>query len=315
MTFLKNTAASIRQKLLNISKQNNLDYNLILTRYSMERLLYRLGISKYSKRFVLKGASLFLIWNQKFHRVTRDADFLGYGNLDSKSLKNIFTEIINIETDCKDGIIFDSSSMEINSIRENNPYHGNRIKLIAKLGNAKIPLQIDIGIGDSIVPEPENIIFPVLLDFPAPRITAYSKYTMIAEKFEAMISLGMNNSRMKDFFDIYVISKLFEFNGSILLSAIESTFKRRNTQLPVVLPVSFTKEFYEDSNKIIQWKAFLKKTKPDKKFINNLDEIINHISIFLLNLINNSNLTGKKNNKIDLVWDASKGWYSTKEEQ
>jgi len=232
----KNVAHSIFQRLLNRAKINREDFNLLLSRYGMERFLYRLSISPHNDRFILKGASLFLVWTGQNYRVTRDADFLGLGNPDLEILTDIFCDICGVE--CKnDGMVYNSESLNVGEIREGQEYDGVRITLVGLLNHARIPLQIDIGFGDTVTPAPEDIEYPTLFDAPSPRLKAYPRYTLVAEKLEAMLKLGLANSRMKDFYDIWLLSKLFSFEGDVLRMAIKNTFNQRHTPLPVSTPL------------------------------------------------------------------------------
>ena len=260
---LKNIGHSVFQRLRDYARDRDEDFNLILVRYGVERLLYRLSISEHSKRFILKGASMFLIWKGQNFRVTRDADLLGFGSAEVEQIRALFRDISRLGSVDLDGIVFSSDTVEANPIREEMDYDGIRVLMIGLLHNARIPIQIDIGFGDAVTPEPEMVEFPTLLDAPAPKLKAYPRYTMVAEKFEAMVKLGMANSRMKDFYDVWLLSRLFEFDGSILFEAVSNTFERRSTSYPDGLPVAFTEEFSNDNQKQIQWKAFVKKSRAE----------------------------------------------------
>jgi hypothetical protein len=275
----KNGAHSIYQKLMDQSKENGADFNHTLSRYGIERLLYRLSLSQYSQKFILKGASLFLVWLGETFRVTRDVDLLGYGNPSLESMKTIFTEIITIPCQ-SDGIVFTVESLKVESIREANEYDGVRITLVAQLYNAKIPIQIDVGFGDAITPESETIHFPTLMKSDSVVLQAYPKYTLLAEKIEAMCKLGIANSRLKDFHDICLLSRLFEFDGQTLKNAMTNTFNRRNTPIPSQKPTALTPLFYKDLSKISQWKAFIRKAKSIEEF-GTLEQVILEISEFL----------------------------------
>jgi predicted nucleotidyltransferase component of viral defense system len=260
----ENIDASVRQRLLNLSRERNEDFNLILTRYAVERFLYRLSKSEHSDKFVLKGAMLTAIWIGEMHRPTRDLDLLGFGDSEAEALKAVIRDICLVEVE-KDGLEYDENSVEIEDIRENQAYPGQRAKINAKLGNARIRIQIDVGFGDAVTPKAKIINYPVLLDFPAPRIRAYNKETQIAEKLQSMVFLGMANSRMKDFYDLFILSKTFSFDGNTLVRAIKATFKRRGTEIPEDIPLALTDEFANDADKNTQWKAFLNR--------NNLEDI------------------------------------------
>lgn len=251
-----NLAASVRQRLLNLSQSNGEPYDLVLTRYALERFLYRLGISKYADKFILKGAMLFITWSESPHRPTRDLDLLGYGDSSSQRLISEFRNICSIDVE-PDGLIFDSESIRVEEIREREEYDGRRVKFIVYLEEARIPLQVDIGFGDVVTPEASEIDYPTLLEFPAPRIKAYPMQSVVSEKLQAMVAFGMVNSRMKDFYDIWMISRQFDFDGKILVGAIKATFYRRATDIPKDMPTALSDEFATDTGKSQQWQAFL----------------------------------------------------------
>ena len=251
-----NIAASVRQRLLDQAKSKRVDFNLLLTRYGLERFLYRLGQSEYRERFVLKGAMLFPLWGVVSYRSTRDVDLLGYGENEIEALVTVFRTICQTEV-ADDGITFDPVSVQAEDIRDQMEYGGTRLKLNADLAGARIHLQVDIGFGDVITPSAHSAEYPVLLDHPAPSLRVYPRETVIAEKFQAMVHLGIANSRMKDFHDLWVLGSQFNFDGKTLATALARTFERRNTPLPVELPLALTPEFFADAQKIKQWKAFL----------------------------------------------------------
>jgi predicted nucleotidyltransferase component of viral defense system len=237
----RNLPASVRQRLLNLSREKKEPFDLILSRYAIERLLYRLANSRYAERFLLKGAMLFSIWTEETYRPTRDVDLLGFGENDTVELEGIFRELCSLPIE-PDGLLFHAETVKAERIREEAAYAGIRVTLVAQLENAKIPVQADVGFGDAVTPEADEIIFPALLDLPAPKIRVYPIYTVVAEKLEAMIYLGEPNSRMKDFFDVWFLSQRFEFSGQTLTEAIQATFQRRKTPLPHELPAAFSKD-------------------------------------------------------------------------
>ncbi|WP_342616729.1 nucleotidyl transferase AbiEii/AbiGii toxin family protein [Rhodoferax sp. GW822-FHT02A01] len=255
-----NRSASILARLLTLAKQRGDDYNLLLNRFAMERLLVRVSTSAHAERFLLKGALLFALWYDTPHRPTRDADLLGFGPDDEASLIAIFREIVAM--DLCDGIVFDTESVKAEAIREDNTYGGTRITLVARVGSARCALQIDVGFGDAVTPGPQTVVYPTLLeDFLAPTLRVYPVYTVIAEKYQAMVMLGQANSRMKDFFDLAVIARRTELDGATLAAAIAATFARRQTALPRQPPLALTKLFSEDAGKLRQWQAFLNKNR------------------------------------------------------
>ena len=256
---VKNVASSIRQRLYDLSRERREDFQLILTRYGLERLLYRLGSSEYAGRFVLKGAMLFAFWTEEIYRPTKDLDLLGCGDGSADELKDQFQQIYQIAVQ-PDGIAYHHDSIQVENIREDQEYQGQRVKLRGMLGQAQINLQIDVGFGDVITPEAREIEYPTLLDLPPPRIRAYPKETVVAEKLQAMVAFGMVNSRMKDFYDLWMMSRQFPFEGETLIRAIQATFERRKTPIPKETPLVFSPEFSQDRKKATQWWAFLNRT-------------------------------------------------------
>ncbi len=277
---ITNLAASVRQRLLNLSKETGDPFDLVLTRYALERFLYRLSISNYAERFILKGAMLVALWAVSSHRPTRDLDLLGYGDPSYDQLLELFREICRAEVE-PDGLVFDPESMQITEIREQEEYDGRRLQFIANLADARINVQIDVGFGDIVTPEANEISYPTLLDFPAPRIRAYTRESVISEKLQAMVALGMPNSRMKDFYDIWMIARHFAFEGMTLVQAIKATFNRRRTELPRETPIALSDEFATDSDKIKQWDAFLNRTGLRESAVD-LKETIDDLRNFLL---------------------------------
>jgi len=251
-------AASVRQRLLNVAREQEEDFQLVLTRFVLERLLYRLGCSGYRDQFILKGAMLFSLWGGMPHRTTRDMDLLGFGESAVANLVQTFQDLCHTQVE-DDGVKFPSESVRGFEIREDQEYDGVRIMLEARLGSARIPVQVDIGFGDAVTPAAESSVYPVMLDFPAPYLRTYPRETVVAEKFQAMIHLGMANSRMKDIYDLRFLATAYPFAGEILATAIESTFMRRKTALSEVVPLALTPEFSHDPGKQIQWRAFLKR--------------------------------------------------------
>ena len=257
-----NLSASILSRLLNLAKQRGDDYSLLLNRFALERLLARVSTSLHADRFLLKGALLFALWYDTPHRPTRDADLLGFGPDDEANLIATFREVAAMELG--DGILFDPESVKADAIREDNTYGGTRITLVARIGSARCALQIDVGFGDAVTPGPQTVTYPTLLDdFQAPTLRVYPVYTVIAEKYQAMVMLGQANSRLKDFFDLAVIARRTELDGATLAAAITATFARRQTALPTQRPLALTKQFSGDAAKLRQWQAFLNKNRID----------------------------------------------------
>lgn len=254
----KDLSASVRARLLNLARQRGEQFEYTLTRYGIERMLYRIGQSRHAARFVLKGAVLFSIWTGQEHRATRDIDLLGEGAPDLERLKDVFREIATLPVP-EDGLRFDPESFEVQRLREGEEYEGVRVTGQARLGTARIPIQIDVGTGDAITPGPIDAELPVLLDGPRPRLRVYPRETAVAEKLEAMVSLGIANSRMKDFFDVDFLAREFAFEGTLLIEAVRRTFERRRTVLPVEPPLALTPQFGSDGAKQRQWIAFLRR--------------------------------------------------------
>jgi hypothetical protein len=254
-----NMAASVRERLLKRSRKTGEDFQLLLTRFGIERLLARLAASRVGDQFTLKGALLFLVWSKMPHRPTRDIDLLGTGECSPDYLATVFREIMTTDVE-EDGLVFDPNSIVAALIKEAQEYEGVRITADAKLENARIRIRVDIGFGDAITPAPVTIEFPSLLDFVSPRLKAYPKETVVAEKFQAMVVLGMANSRMKDFYDLWTLALLYEFGFDELFQAIRNTFQRRKTSLPTKPPVALTDEFATNQKKTTDWFAFLKRS-------------------------------------------------------
>jgi predicted nucleotidyltransferase component of viral defense system len=276
----RNVAASVRQRLLTQSRAQGEDFQLVLTRYTLERLLYRLSQSPHRDVFVLKGALLFRLWSEQLHRPTKDVDFLGFGELSLPRFEAIFREVCNQAVE-DDGLIFDAASVHGEPIREDQEYEGLRIHCVALLERARVTLQIDIGFGDAIVPAAKVVHFPTMLDFPAAELRAYPRETVVAEKYQAMVALGIANSRMKDFYDLWILARQFEFGGKTLSKAIRATFERRKTALPAQPPVAWTPAFFDDSTKQKQWQGFVRKSKLPAENAS-LAEIAAFLSAFLL---------------------------------
>lgn len=256
----KNIAASVRDRLYNVAQREKRDFNLILTAFATERLLYRLGRSEYANSFVLKGARLFALWAHKPHRPTRDLDLLGFGDASPEALRRAFESICRAQVE-PDGLTFDDKTMAIEEIRLEQEYNGQRIKLTARLAQARIPLQIDVGFGDVVTPEAQILEYTPLLDsLPTPRIRAYPRETVIAEKLQAIVALGTLNTRMKDFYDISALANDFDFDGQTLCKAIRATFHRRKTPVPSELPTCLQDSFAKDEDRKRLWNGFLKRS-------------------------------------------------------
>jgi predicted nucleotidyltransferase component of viral defense system len=255
-----NLPASVHQRLLNLSQQRGEEFNLLLTRFAIERLLYRLSRWAEAGHFVLKGALAFAVWGMQPHRPTRDLDLLGYGDNTSDRLVEAFRRICATESEA-DGLTFDLDSVRAQPIRIDQEYQGQRVELTAFLGKARVPLQIDIGFGDIVTPPAEDAEYPTLLSFPAPRLRVYPKEAVVAEKLHAMVVLGALNSRVKDFYDVWILAQGSAFDGAVLGRAIAATFARRQTALPASRPVALTAEFAGRSDVQTRWSAFLRRNR------------------------------------------------------
>lgn len=279
---LRNLPASVRQRLYNRAQERHEDFGLVLTKYALERFLYRLSQSPYRDQFVLKGALLFELWTHRPYRPTRDLDLSGPRVGGAARIRKIFGDILGGAVE-DDGLVFDSKSIRITRIREEEEYQGLRVTFLARLERARIPLQVDIGFDDAIVPAPEEIQFPGMLAFPTARLRAYPKETVVAEKLEALVKLGMANTRMKDFYDLSIMAREFEFAGPALCKAIDATFKRRQTQIPATVPLPLTEEFSKDPQKARQWRAFLKKSSLDQQ-TTEFNQVIADLATFVMPL-------------------------------
>ncbi|MBP6008062.1 MAG: nucleotidyl transferase AbiEii/AbiGii toxin family protein [Rhodoferax sp.] len=256
----RNMAASVRARLLNKAKKDGMDFQLLLTRYALERLLYRLSISTEKDHFLLKGALLFDLWYDVPLRPTRDIDLLGYGSAEIPHLIAVFEGLCELEVD--DGITFDVKSVKAEEIRKEANYSGTRLTLEGLLDGARCPVQVDVGFGDAVTPAPESAMYPVMFDdMPAPSLRVYPRYTVVAEKLEAIISLGMANSRMKDYFDLWVILRDANLEREILSQAVSATLNRRGTSKPKGFPVGLSEQFAADGQKTTQWTAFVQRNK------------------------------------------------------
>lgn len=277
----RNIGASVRARLLDRARAEQSDFQILLTRYALERLLYRLSVSPHRDRFILKGAMLFVTWVADPFRSTRDLDLLGYGDNGAEAIAGTF-RVICAQPVADDGVTFDVAALTAAPIREELEYGGVRVRTTATIAGARIPIQVDIGFGDAVTPAPVEIDYPTLLDAPVPHLRAYPVETVVAEKFEALITLGIVNSRLKDFYDLWLIAQTFEFRRSVLIEAVRRTFERRETALLVDIPIGLTDEFVEAW--ATQWRAFLGRERmaaaPDA-----LATIIADLRLFLMPLV------------------------------
>lgn len=295
-----NIGASVRDRLLAKARTEKLDFNLLLTRYTLERILYRLSISQQRDQFLLKGALLFDLWFDVPHRPTRDADLLGFGSAEIPLLEETFREICRI--DVSDGMVFLPDTVKGAEIRKEANYAGVRITLMGMLDSARCPVQIDVGYGDAVVPGPDDVRYPTLLtDMPEPQLRAYPRYTVVAEKLEALASLGMLNSRLKDYFDLWILARQSDFEGQLLTLAVAATFDRRGTEVPQGVPMGLSDEFIEDDQKQKQWQAFLRK---NALVAMPLAAIVNDLRRFLLPVLASASGAAA----LDQGWKAGDRW-------
>lgn len=298
----RDVAASVRQRLLNLARQRGEEFQRLLTLYGMERLLYRLSVSPYRDEFVLKGALLFSVWEDAPHRRTRDLDLLGRGDPAVARLTETVRAICGIPVP-EDGVMFHAETVQAREIREDAVYGGIRVTLTASLGTARLPVQIDVGFGDVVTPGPAEIAFPTLLDMPAPRLLAYPRETVIAEKLDALVTLGQDNSRMKDLHDLWALSRTSAFHGPGLREAVAATFARRRTVLPGSAPVAFTLAFHDDAAKRAQWRAFVARQGPDAG-LPPLTELMEKIARFLLPVLD----AIRSGEALDADWPPGGPW-------
>ena len=265
-------------------------------------MLYRLTQSEHRDVFILKGAMLFQLWVDQRHRPTRDLDFLGRGEKSIRRFEQIIREVCKIAVE-DDGLKFNAESVRGDVIKEDQEYDGVRLTLDCRLENARIPIQIDIGFGDVVTPAASEVTYPVMLDFPAPILSAYSRESVVAEKFQAMVMLGVVNSRMKDFYDLWVLAKRFDFQGPILCEAIRATFERRRTPIPDNVPVALSPVFFKDQAKQAQWLAFVSKSR-----LNDVGTGIEEVLLVLRDFLVSPMQSVAAGNMLEMVWPPSGPW-------
>ncbi len=278
-------AASVRSRLTMRAHAEGEEPEYVLTRYALERLLYRLGKSPHADAFILKGALLFALWEGRSHRATRDLDLLGFGSSDVNRVEQVFRELCVLPVE-DDGLSFLPETVHARPIREQQEYGGIRVLLQATLGTARLRVQADVGFGDVVTPAAQEVDLPTLLDLPAPHLRVYPRETVVAEKFEAMVRLGLTNTRMKDFYDLLILARQFTFDGSTLGAAIQATFTRRGTHLPSPQqpPLALSDEFAEDAAKQAEWHGFLRRNKLESAALT-LRAVIVELRAFLMPLV------------------------------
>ena len=257
---IKNIEASIRARLENKARETKRFFSELLQYYGIERFLYRLSQSEYKDKFILKGALMFAVWHVEESRATMDIDFLARYDGQLAEAGKVVKDVCEVPVD-PDGLVFDAETIRVERIREETEYAGVRTKFLGFLGKARIPMQVDVGFGEAVYPKPKAIDYPVILDFPKPRLKGYPAEAVVAEKFEAMVKLGSLNTRMKDFYDLWLMMRLFEFEGHDLAKAIKMTFEHRKTPLPPKPPFFATDIYRVESDRQELWSAFLKKIK------------------------------------------------------
>jgi hypothetical protein len=301
---IKDIAASVRQRLLDNAKSTNRPFQEVLQYFAMERFLYRLSQSPHVEKFILKGALMFKLWGAAISRPTKDIDFLARTKNTPEAVVPIVRAICSQPVE-PDGLSFDEASVEATLIKEHADYEGIRVRFLATLDKARVTMQLDLGYGDVVVPTPKIIEYPVLLDFPAPFVGAYGRETVVAEKFEAMVKLGQLNSRMKDFFDIWLLSRQYDFDGATLARAIRGTFENRKTPLPAEA-LGVTSTFADDATKRSQWKGFLRKARLDN-VPEDLHAILESLQVFLTPVA----AAARKTMDFTETWSAPGPWMAS----
>jgi hypothetical protein len=258
MTEKANLGASVTARLLNQARASGDDYQTLLVAYAFERFLYRLGISPLRDRFLLKGAMLLRLWSDQPYRATRDLDLLRRGDGSLEAIAADLRAISSVPAP-PDGVEFDGENIRVEAIRAEDEYGGVRAKLPASCSQARLVLQIDVGIGDSIWPKPRRQSYPTLLDSPAPDMLAYPREAVVAEKLEALVVLGDRNSRIKDFFDLHHLAASFEFDRVTLAEAVRRTFERRGTPIPDQDPLGLTPAYWSNPSRPAQVSAFARR--------------------------------------------------------
>lgn len=273
--------ASISGRLKNISRSRGEDMLYVLSRYALERLLYRLGRSPYAEQFVVKGALVFTLWRDQPHGPTRDLDLLGFGSDDADRIRGVFADLCVLPVAEPDGLVFQPQTLKVMPIRETQAYAGLRVTLQATLGSTRIRVQVDIGFGDVVTPGAIFADFPSLIGLPSPQVRAYPPETVVAEKYEALVRLGAINSRMKDFYDVWALARERAFSGLVLAEAIHATFTRRGTQLPESIPLALSDAFVTDPAKLQVWQAFVTRTRLEPAALT-LASTLELLGLFLL---------------------------------
>lgn len=300
---LTNLAASVQARLQNQARATNRPFQELLQYYAMERFLYRLSATPHRASFLLKGGLMLHVWNAPLARATRDLDFLGRLDNSLENLERVIREICTVEVK-PDGIVFDPAMVKGERIKEDADYEGVRVRFVGLLGKARAAMQIDVGFGDVVTPGAVNIAYPALLDFPAPSLSGYPRETVVAEKFQAMVYLSTLNSRMKDFYDLWLLARQFAFQGPELTQAITATFANRKTAIDVA-PIALTAAFTEQASTLAQWAAFRKKL-PGIECPDRLSELAQFLAEFLLPAAR----ACKRNERFEQRWSPGGPWSS-----
>jgi len=299
--MMKNVSASVKDRLMNLAKGLGRPFQELLQHYALERFLYRFANTPHREDFILKGALMLRVWGTPQSRPTRDIDFLAYGDNSVEALERTIRRACETKVEA-DGMLFDVDSIQGSRIKEDAEYEGVRVKFYGYLDRAKIPMQIDVGFGDVVYPEATEAAFPALLDFPSANLRLYPRETVVAEKFQAMVLLGTLNSRMKDFFDLWMLSRQFDFRGDYLATAIQKTFENRNTDIDPD-PVALTPAFTAEDKTARQWKAFVKRMRV-KEMPPSLDELREPLRQFLIPVAE----ALSKGDAFESYWVAPGGW-------
>lgn len=300
---LRNVAASKRERLANRARDRREAFDLVVRRFLFERFLYRLSISAVADRFILKGAMLFQLWADQPYRATADLDLLRKGERDEVAVADDLRAILSQAVEPDDGVVFDTASLTFEAIRAEDEYTGIRARFVARLGSLRDRLRVDVGTGDAVWPAPKRVVYPVLLDDASPRVLAYSRETVIAEKLEAMVTLGIRNSRIKDFFDVYYLASHFDFDGTALSEAVRRTFKRRKTPFPADIPVALTEDFWNETGRAAHLAAFARRARLDLQGRRPAD-ILPLLVDFLVPLID----AVRSGRMLDATWKAGGPW-------
>lgn len=304
---LRDLAASVRARLGELARRQGVEFQLLLSEYAIERLLYRLSRSPYADRFVLKGATLFRLWFDERQRATWDLDLLGRGANGVDDVVTMIRALCDVSAD--DGIVFDATSASGERIGAPDDYDGVRVRLVAMLADARIPVQVDVGFGDAVVPEPSLATLPTLLDHAPPRVLVYPREAVVAEKVEAMVSLGVTTSRMKDFYDVQRIASTTSFDGATLGRALRATFERRGTAFPEGEPAILTPGFLSAPERQTQWRAFVRRGRLQAP--EDASELTKELRRFLLPLLD----ALQQGAPFDATWPLGGPWSPTRGEE